>query len=306
MASIKLKISMILVLGAIISISTLAFAFLLDILAVGDLLTLAVLSVGFNLLQWLLAPYLINVLYRVKEADPTIHSDLIYTVKRLAAKAGIPTPKLMIADISVPNAFAYGSPLTGNMVAVTRGLLETLNEDEVEGVLGHELGHLKHRDVQVMMFASVLPSIFYLIGRSALYFGAYGRDERESRGGALALGIFALIIYFILNLFVLYLSRLREYYADEFSVSLAPSPAEGAKRLAKALLKISNKAVRLKERGEYESPPGFKALLIADTDAVKTNGRISLTDQIFELFSTHPNIIKRIKHLEEIGGTKIL
>ena len=306
MASIKLKISMILVLGAIISISTLAFAFLLDILGIGDLLTLAVLSVGFNLLQWLLAPYLINMLYRVKEADPSIHSDLIYAVKRLAAKAGIPTPKLMIADISVPNAFAYGSPLTGNMVAVTRGLLETLNEDEVEGVLGHELGHLKHRDVQVMMFASVLPSIFYLIGRSALYLGAYGRDERDNRGGALALGIFALIIYWILSLFVLYLSRLREYYADEFSVSLAPSPAEGAKRLAKALLKISNKAVRLKERGEYESPPGFKALLIADTDAVKTSREISLTDQIFELFSTHPNIIKRIKHLEEIGGIKIL
>jgi heat shock protein HtpX len=83
----------------------------------------------------------------------------------------------MIADIPIPNAFAYSSPIAGSRVAVTKGLLKSLDEEEIEAVVGHELGHLKHRDVQVMMFVSILPAVFYFIGYSMLLSSLFGRRD---------------------------------------------------------------------------------------------------------------------------------
>ncbi len=88
----------------------------------------------------------------------------------------------MLSQIPLPNAFAYGSPLTGSRVAVTQGLLTHLDEGEVEAVLGHELGHLKHRDVQVMMVVSFLPALFYYIGYSMMLSGMFGGGgDRKNR-----------------------------------------------------------------------------------------------------------------------------
>ncbi len=303
-------------LAAIIGFTTLVLAIIMDLLGVFDLYYLALLVVGFNLLQWLVAPYIINALYHVREADPTVHARLYYILKRLSLRAGLPTPKLMIADVPFPNAFAYGSPLTGNMVAVTQGLLDTLEDEEIEAVLGHELGHLKHRDVQVMTFLSMLPSLFYLIARASFYVGG---DRREERGGGVALaGFIALLAYWILNLLILHFSRLREYYADEFSVSVAPSRREGARRLAEALAKIVYSTAELKRVRGFTSPPGFKALLIADPDSAVVDAKalrggdwelvervssreLTLVDKLLELFSTHPNIVKRIRRLKAIA-----
>ena len=312
----KLVLSMLGTLAAIVAFTTLVFAVVMDYLGVFDLYYLVAVVAGFNVLQWLLAPYFINMLYHVREADPAIHADLYYTVRRLASKAGLPTPKLMIADVPFPNAFAYGSPLTGNMVAVTRGLLDALDEEEIEAVIGHELGHLRHRDVQVMMLLSMLPSVFYLIARSAFY----TPEERRERGEGLALvGVISLIAYWVLSLMILHFSRLREYYADEFSVSLAPTRREGARRLAEALAKIVTYTARLKVAGAFTSPPGFKALLISDPDNAISDAHalsggdwelverisrreVSLAERIFELFSTHPNMVKRIRRLKEIAS----
>jgi len=308
----KLALSMIFTLAAIIGISTLAFAFILDYLGLFDITTLAVLVIGFNVFQWLIGPYVINMLYNVKEADPVEHAELYYIVKRLSAKAGLPTPKLMIANMPIPNAFAYGSPLTGNMVAVTQGLLDVLDEEEIEAVIGHELGHLKHRDVQVMMLVSMIPSIFYIIARSALFYS--GRREREG-GSAIIIGLASLFVYWILTLLTLHLSRLREYYADEFSVQLAPSIRDGARRLAEALAKIVLSTAKMSSMGIAPKVPGFKALLIADPDSAVRDAveltshgdwrlvervasrEVTLADQLMELLSTHPNVVKRIRRL---------
>ena len=109
--------------------------------------------------------------------------ELHQIVSDLSRKSGIATPKLMLAKIPLPNAFAYGSPLSGNRVAVTQGLLDSLDSGEVEAVLGHELGHIKHRDVQVMMVASFLPALFYYIGYSMMLSGMFGggRQQKQRR-----------------------------------------------------------------------------------------------------------------------------
>ncbi len=314
MALEDLKLSMVLTLAFIFGLTTLAFVFLLDVLGIASPLAALILALVFNVGQWLISPYLVEFFYHVRELPyheaPHVHQAL----EEVVSKSGLrEKPKLMIAEVPYPNAFAYGSPLTGNRVAVTRGLLEALNKDEIAGVLGHEVGHIVHRDVQVMTLVSVLPAFFYILGRMFLY--PVGDRDRD-RSGAIALGFLSLLIYFILSLANLHLSRIREYYADYHSVKTAPSPRAGAARLMSALAKIVNYTGRLKAEGVEVRVAGFKELFIADPDsAVKdmealegyqlakkiAERKVTLADRIMELFSTHPNIVERLRRLEELG-----
>ncbi|MGC8961386.1 MAG: zinc metalloprotease HtpX [Candidatus Bathyarchaeia archaeon] len=321
MSLVKLRASMIGTLAALIGLSTLFFTVILSLLGTLNLVVLAGFVVIFNLIQWLLAPYIIDAMYGVKEMPEAGKSRIFYMVERLCRRIGIPTPKLMLSNIPIPNAFAYGSPLTGSRIALTRGLLETLEEEEVEAVIGHELGHIKHRDMQVMMFASVIPAIFYYIGYSLMFSGwqgGYGGRRDRDQGGAALLGIGALAVYWILSLFVLGLSRLREYYADRLS---AESVDDGARKLSEALAKISTYTGKVKRRyGSIGSLGSFKALFIDDPDRAEINAeilsrgalgdevlvreilrrKVTLADRIMEVFSTHPNIVKRLKALQEL------
>ena len=120
-------------------------------------------------------------IYKVRELKQDENPELHQTVENLSRKSGISIPKLMLAQIPLPNAFAYGSPLSGTRVAVTQGLLDSLDSGEVEAVLGHELGHLKHHDVQVMMVVSFLPALFYFIGYSFMLSGIFGGGEKQKQ-----------------------------------------------------------------------------------------------------------------------------
>ncbi len=158
----------------------------------------------------------------------------------------------MLAQVPVPNAFAYGSPLTGSRVAVTPGLLTALNTDEVEAVLGHELGHLRHHDVQVMMAVSVLPSVFMYLGYSFMWSGmASGGGSRRSGGGngnGAIIGIGLMGFGYLLTFFTLWLSRVREYYADRNSVQVVDN---GAWKLSTGLAKIVSASKKTKQaRGQ--------------------------------------------------------
>jgi heat shock protein HtpX len=228
----RLRLAALGTLALLIGLSTLIFAVVLTLINSMSIYLLVFLVAGFNLLQWLIAPYIIDAMYGTRPIEESENPRLHAIVRSLAEKSGIKKPKLMLADVPIPNAFAYGSPLTGNRVAVTKGLLSSLEDEEIEAVLGHELGHIKHRDVQIMMVASLLPAIFYYIGYSLLWSG-YSRD-RESASPAL-IGMILIFFYWILNLIVLGLSRLREYYADYHSVSIVP---DGRRKLAEALAKI--------------------------------------------------------------------
>lgn len=154
----KLRLSLLGTLAVIIGLSTLFFTVILSLLGTFNIVTLVLIVVSFNIVQWLISPYIINAIYRAREVTKSQNPQLHEMVERLSEKSGMKAPRVMVADIPVPNAFAYNSPIAGSRVAVTTGLLKTLEEEEVEAVVGHELGHLKHRDVQVMMFVSILPA----------------------------------------------------------------------------------------------------------------------------------------------------
>ncbi|MEM0050260.1 MAG: zinc metalloprotease HtpX [Candidatus Bathyarchaeia archaeon] len=321
-SALKLRLAMLATLAIIIGISTLVIAVILSFLG-ASLITIGVFVVLINILQWLIAPHIIDAIYRTRKVSRSERPDLYEILERVSAKSGIKTPELRIADIPIPNAFAYGSPLTGNRVAVTTGLLNTLNMDEVEAVIGHEVGHLKHRDVQVMMFVSLLPAIFYYIGYSLMWSSIYygGRRDRGGNGGLLILiGLLSIAVYWILTLFTLYLSRLREYYADRHSASVVPN---GARKLSMGLVKIVESTVRVRTRyTNLGSLNSFKALFIADPDSAVNDlndlsrygftkdesallakyleRKLTLADHVAELFSTHPNIVKRLRALLEL------
>jgi len=314
----KLRLSIFGTLAMIIGLSTLVFAVVLTLTGFFDLITLGVLVVAFNILQWLISPYIIDALYRTREIPESENPKLHATVEDLSKKSGIKKPRLMLAQIPIPNAFAYGSPIAGNRVAVTSGLLKTLEPEEVEAVIGHELGHLKHRDVQIMMFVSLLPALFYYIGFSLILSSRYGKQRNDSGGAALGLGFMA--FSWILNMFILYLSRLREYYADRHSVSIVE---DGSRKLSEGLAKIVHASRNIKRiRNDTQHLNAFKALFISDPDRAETDSmaiatmsssseqklvqeilsqKITTVDRIVEVFSTHPNIVKRLRTLQQLS-----
>jgi len=301
--------------AVIIGVSTLAFAGILLWMESFDVVTMIGLVLVFNLAQWFLAPYLVNAVYGVKKAGSNEYPELHSMVEGLSLRSGIKAPQLMISSLPIPNAFAYGSPLAGSHVAVTRGLLDELRPDEVEAVIGHEIGHLKHRDTQVMMLVSFLPSLFYLLARSMLFSSYGGRDRRDS-GGLAVIGGASMLVYLVLTMFNLSLSRLREYYADQHSASVVEN---GGRKLSEALAKISTSTLRTQMySGRKPSSGSFKALFISDPDHAAQDvaelrelgsGSSGLVDEILsrrispiesftELFSTHPNIVKRLRALQ--------
>ncbi len=310
MTALWLRLRLLLATTLFIAITTLVFTIFLNFIGVFNIYLIATLVIIFNLIQWLIAPKVINALYRVREAGPE-YQEIKEMLVNLSEKSNLKPPKLMIAEVPIPNAFAYGSPLTGNMVAVTRGLLNTLSKDELEAVLAHEVGHLKHRDVQLMMFLSILPAIFYYIGYSLYFSSLFNRDRGA---GLFAIGLLSIFIYYVLSLIVLWVSRIREYYADLHAVKIVRN---GGIKLANALVKIVTETGKIVYRGhDVHRYSGVKALFIADPDrAVEemvelarenmldrrvlsiARRKVTFADNLMELFSTHPNTVKRIRRL---------
>ena len=318
----KLRLSMAATLAVIISLSTLVITGLLFWIGYFSIITVGILVVLINVAQWLFAPYLIGWMYKVRELKQTENPELHQMVESLSKRSGIASPKLMLAEIPIPNAFAYGSPLSGSRVAVTAGLLKSLDSGEVEAVLGHELGHLKHKDVQTMMLVSFLPALFYYVGYSLMLSGTFGggSNNKNSNGNNALIGIAFMVFYWILTLLTLNLSRLREYYADRHSVSIVEN---GATKLSTGLVTIVEESKRgLKpKKDNQKGNTSFRALFITDPDHVTadsadllSNGidkqallsetlerKPSKAENFAEVFSTHPNIIKRLHALQELN-----
>lgn len=313
---LRLRLSMIGTLTVLILVSTLFFAGVLTLIGSFNLLTVVSLAVGFNLLQWLIAPYIIKILYGVRQVSRTDEPRLYEIVEQLSRKLRIKPPQIGISSLSIPNAFAYGSLISGSRVAVTSGLLQKLDDGEVEAVLGHELGHLKNRDVQIMMFASVLPAIFYYLGYSFLYSGGFGGRRRDTSGTTLV-AIASIAIYWILSLFVLHLSRIREYLADRTS---AMTVDDGAGKLSQALVKITGSTARSSHGSHSMGAVGtFKTLFITDPANARSEAaslaaagsdetlvqdllsqKLGRAQRIMELFSSHPNVVNRLRALRSI------
>ncbi|MEM3589292.1 MAG: zinc metalloprotease HtpX [Nitrososphaerota archaeon] len=309
-----LRVSMFAVWLAVVGTATLILTALILYLGLPTVFIYGVFGfvVLIHILQWIFGPYIINAVYQVKPADEYEYGWLHQIVEQLSIKSGLRNkPKVMIAHIDLPNAFAYGSPLTGPMVAVTKGLIGKMPKEEVEAVLAHEVGHLRHRDVVVMLMISLIPAIIYYIGYSLYYsglFGSYGRRNGSSGGAAILIGIGLIVLSFIFNLFVFFMSRLREYYADSHA---ALSVQDGARKLQRALVRIMILSGRISPSRRIKSD-SLKMFFIADPDvaldprldinSVIEELRQSRPNRLADIFSTHPHPAKRIKHLDKFAG----
>jgi heat shock protein HtpX len=274
------------------------------------------LSLVMMLIQYMLGPKLVEWSMRVKYLKKEEAPELFRIVEGLARKANIPTPRIGVAQIPLPNAFAFGRGIRDGRVCVTSGILKLLNEEELKAVLGHELSHLKNRDVLTITLLSVIPMIMY---RIAFQFLFYGRRRDERGGSTLLIGIVAFLFYFITNLLVLYASRIREYFADKGSILLGNSPAV----MASSLYKLVYGSARM-DKETLRQSEGLKAFFVNDPSRALSEIRelaqldldksgtidsselfalrhktlkLSFGDKLMESFSTHPNMLKRIKKL---------
>ena len=316
MGLMELRLSMLATLTIIIGLSTLVLTGIMLYFGIFNIIAVGIIVVVINVAEWLFAPYLLGAIYKIRKITQTENPQLHQIVNDLSQKCHIKTPQLMLAQVSVPNAFAYGSPLTGSRVAVTPGLLTTLNTDEVEAVLGHELGHLRHHDVQVMMAVSVLPSVFMYLGYSFLWSGMTSSGgSRRSGGGngnGAIIGIGLMGFGYLLTFFTLWLSRVREYYADRNSVQVVDN---GAWKLSTGLAKIVSSTKKTSKQ-KQQGASAFRCLFISDpgnSDSVKQSldagymvqeilsRKITSADKVAEALSTHPNITKRLRALQQLS-----
>lgn len=263
-----------------------------------------------------------RVRYVSEHEQPGLHR----MVSELAMKAGIPKPKVGISEVPIPNAFAFGTSKKKSRVCITRKLMEMLEHDEIEAVLGHELSHIKHRDVAVITALSVIPMICYFIYFSFFWsgiLGGGGRGRGEGELPMLAIALIAFVVYFISNLIVLYASRIREYYADAGSATLTGKPHSLASALYKMIYGSTSTGAKMdKIRKEMGSMRAFfatdpitarkdlKDLRAADRDrngridayelkvfAERAEIKVSRAERLMEIFSTHPNPVSRVKRL---------
>ena len=281
--------------------------------------TIFVFAILLILIQYLIGPKTVEWSMRIRYLEENEHQKLHQMVSELADRAGLPNkPKIGISELQIPNAFAFGRTRKSARICVTKGILNLLGDDELKAVLGHEISHIKHRDVAVITLLSVIPMVCYMLYISFFWGGMFGRGQRNS-GGMIAIGLLALFVYFITSLLVMYGSRIREYYADIGSTQLGNQPHH----LSTALYKLSLGSAKM-PRKALKQAEGMKAFFLNDPSRamyeirelkeidVDMSGtidqnelmilstkrvRLSRTDKIMEALSTHPNIVKRIKNL---------
>ena len=299
----------------------LLFGFLFGILAAlgyyfgvsGYLILLMAVFLVF--LQWYISPYIIMWTTNMQEADREKYRWIYKTVEKICKKTKTPIPKkIFIVNTGAPNAFVFGRTPKSAYLAITRGLINTLNKEEIEAVIGHEMGHINHKDMVVMTVVAAIPVLAYYAARFLIF--APKDEEKRNAGAAILIGLIAYIIYFISNLLVLYLSRLREFYADRFSGEHT-NPRALARALAKITYglstsedKIENSAVRsffiadpitaTKEISTFKNE--YEDLEIDENELKKAMEweRKNVFARISEIFSTHPLTFKRIQALKEL------
>lgn len=298
-----------------------------------------IITLLFILLQFFLSPIVYDVMLRwvyrcnfvnVDDLPPSV-ADF---VRKTFNEKGVRLPKIGIIDDYTPTAFTYGNFPSNARVIISKGLLDIMDEDEIKAVLAHEFGHIFHYDFVFMTLAAMIPILLYYIYRIALQMG---RSSRRNGAPLYMVALVTLVIYIISEYIVLYLSRLREYYADKFAAYLTMNPSA----LATALIKVGYGLLENKYSGSdeekvsfYKSP--FKVLGLMDarqakgislavlnsgvgaleaeavssrTDAgiMSSVGKVMAWDlfnpwaSILELSSTHPLIAKRIRNLSQIA-----
>ncbi|MCM8746660.1 zinc metalloprotease HtpX [Thermomicrobium sp. CFH 73360] len=261
--------------------------FLTALIASGvDVVTVLVLAVVLAFFQVVLSEPLALASVGARILKPGEQPRLQEMVERVAALAGIPRIRVGIIETPMPNAFAIGKGLRSSTVVVTRGLLDLLNDEELEAVIAHEIAHVRNRDVLVMTIAGFFVVVAQLVFRLLLW-GSGGSSDRNRRGSGLAIAfIVSLLVWILGQLLLLALSRYREFVADRMAGILTGRPLT----LASALLKISGQISRIPSRDLREVQEMAAFFIIPPLRG----------ENLLALFSTHPPVSERVRRLEQL------
>jgi heat shock protein HtpX len=226
-----------------------------------------------------------------REQFPELH-DLI---ERIVARNNLSKPRVAVINTRIPNAFATGKTPRSSIVAVTTGLMDQLDAEELEGVIAHELAHIKNRDVLVLTLASLFSMMAWYLMRFGMFgamyggggmYGGHGRRGNEGSGAMLLIILVAIITWIVSFLIIRAISRYREYVADRDGALITGKPS----KLASALLKISGTMKRIPTR-DLREVEGMNAFFIIPAIS---------GDTLTSLFSTHPPVDQRVKKLMEM------
>ncbi|MCJ7459421.1 MAG: zinc metalloprotease HtpX [candidate division Zixibacteria bacterium] len=224
-------------------------------------------------------------IYRAQKIEEGDNPGLYRIIRRIASQAGLPMPKVYIIPTDSPNAFATGRNPEHSAVAVTSGILRILSEEELEGVISHEMSHIKNRDILISSIVATVAGAISMLAQMAQFAAIFGggRDE-ENRGGGLGLLFMAIIAPIAALLIQLAISRSREYQADESGAKISHKPLA----LAGALKKLSYASQRI----PLQANPSTAHLFIVNPLTGKG---------LASLFSTHPPLEERISRLEGLA-----
>jgi heat shock protein HtpX len=282
----------------ILSFAILSFLYLifLSILVyVGlDFISITVIASIMIILQWYFSDKIVLWSSRAKivtrEQFPKLHD----IIERIVARNNLPKPKIAVITTNMPNAFATGKGPKSSVVAVTTGILDLLDTEELEGVLAHELTHIRNRDVLVLTLASVFSTVAWYLMQFGFYGGmgyGYGGGSRDRNNGSgmILVIIGAMLTWIISFLIIRAISRYREFAADRGSAQLTGKPV----KLANALMKISGTMKQMPTK-DLRQVEGLNAFFIVPAISGSTIGN---------LFSTHPPVEKRIQKLMEMEAS---
>ncbi len=248
-----------------------------------------VLAGAMNFFSYWFSDKIVLMMYRAREIKQNDMPALYELVRRLTGASGMPMPRLYYIDTDMPNAFATGRDPQHAAVAVTKGILDILDENELGGVIAHELSHVRNRDILISTIAATAAGAIFMLARMAQFAAMFGgsRDREDNNGGGLGLLIVALIAPVAAMVIQMAISRSREYEADATGARMLGDPAA----LAGALRKLTAGV----KRNPADVNPTTAHLFIVSPFSGKS---------LLTLFSTHPPMEERIKRLEKMAAEK--
>jgi heat shock protein HtpX len=260
-----------------------------------DFISITIVASVMILLQWFFSDKIVlwssGAKIVTRDQYPRLHD----VIERIIARNNLPKPKIAVINTTMPNAFATGKGKRSSVVAVTTGLLDLLDTEELEGVIAHELTHIRNRDVLVLTLASLFSTVAWYLMQFGFYSGGmgygygYGGRDRNNAGGLAIVVIVAMLTWIISFLVIRAISRYREFAADRGSAQMTGKPV----KLANALMKISGNMNRMPTK-DLRQAEGLNAFFIIPAASGST---------IFNLFSTHPPVEKRIDKLMEMEAS---